>query len=189
MTNNIATSGDNGVSPSGAQAPESNGHNLPAPTTTTSTPAKQSNEFPYDAQEKPPYCSTTVVDLSSSSSLPPPYQTSSVEKSPSKAISLVEALHLLAVVVASSTINGVVFGVVNNFGVFYAHLTTLFKTDSSLLDWGPTFRENQIGQSNSTASDSSPLVQSMIGKSQSVLTFCCALSLSLVPPIDEICPW
>lgn len=67
-------------------------------------------------------------DNSSSSSYTVSHQLSTLSSSSST--SFWKILHKIIVVIASATINGVVFGVVNNFGVFYAHLTELSKTDA-----------------------------------------------------------
>ena len=110
-------------------------------------------------QEKPPY-SPTVEEVECQ------------ERSNSKQqyTSIWHVLHLIAVVVASSTINGVVFGVVNNFGVFYVYLIELFKADTSLLTLSGT--EEPLTSDNTTASPAdSTLLQPLIGKCRSHSSF------------------
>lgn len=57
------------------------------------------------------------------------------ESAKSTKLSTWTIVHMVLVVIASSTINGVVFGVVNNFGVFYVYLIKLFKENRGLFAW------------------------------------------------------
>ena len=81
---------------------------------------------------------------------------------------------MILVVISSATINGVVFGVVNNFGVFYAYLTELSKTDITALGFSNSNHEDQITTTISTVNISltanmtttttlDAVVQSLIG--------------------------
>lgn len=82
---------------------------------------------------------------------------------------------MILVVIASATINGVVFGVVNNFGVFYAHLTELSKTDITALGFSnDNSQENEyhmmtsnnvsiVANNMTTTTKLDAVVQSLIG--------------------------
>ena len=41
-------------------------------------------------------------------------------------------IHSCAVVMASATINGTIFGIVNSFGVLYVYLIEMFKTEDKI---------------------------------------------------------
>lgn len=115
-----------------------------------------------DNPEKPPY-GTTIVDVE-------------CHMASSRPKSVLHVLHLISVVVASSTINGVVFGVVNNFGVFYVYLIELFKSDTSLLVLTSTeeqFPTTDMPVDNSTSVPTdSAFLQPLIGKSLHSFYFC-----------------
>lgn len=75
--------------------------------------------------------------------------------------SLLTIIHMILVVVASSTINGVVFGVVNNFGVFYVYLIELFKQNKGLLVWNAESAD--IGLASNATIPSDTFLQPLIG--------------------------
>lgn len=77
------------------------------------------------------------------------------------------AIQRVLVVISSATINGVVFSVVNNFGLFYVHLIELFKEE-----YGPdTSSTTQASIGNGTSDDansstpSNSLLEPLVGKS------------------------
>ena len=108
----------------------------------------------FNNQEKPPYCST-LKDHNESLTR-------------RQSSSIIHLLHLISVVVASATINGVVFGVVNNFGVFYVYLIELFRTDSILLILTPTEEQfttvESLSVSDNITATTNTMLQPLIGK-------------------------
>ncbi|KPM08946.1 monocarboxylate transporter-like protein 4 [Sarcoptes scabiei] len=97
-------------------------------------------------------------------------------------------MHLISVVLSSATINGIVFGVVNNFGVFYAYLTEMYQNDNeSLSDFAISSPSNQNDSviktsfANQTSSDA--LTQSLIAGVGSLnvgLIFFCSIFASVL---------
>lgn len=124
-----------------------------------STPIHQ---FSAENPEKPPY-GTTTEDV----------ECQQRGGGGSSATSWLTVLHMISVVIASATINGVVFGVVNNFGVFYVYLIELFKADTSLLTFAGSDEQAMIPGENATSSSAvdSALLQPLIGKSYFLLDF------------------
>nr|XP_046918510.1 monocarboxylate transporter 10-like isoform X2 [Dermatophagoides farinae] len=114
---------------------------MPTKTTTTTTSNKHSS-------------SNSSSSSSSSSCCSPPPTPSSISTSSCLIMngdySIWQILHMILVVISSATINGVVFGVVNNFGVFYAYLTELSKTDITALGFSNSNHEDQITTTIST---------------------------------------
>jgi len=123
------------------------------------------NDSPDTANpEKPPYNSTTMpIDDSQAGN---------------KKSSVLHLLHLIAVVVASATINGVVFGVVNNFGVFYVYLIELFQSDTSLLSLTNADEPQWTTLTPTTNSTTrNTLLQPLIGKMTLFISLLFLLSL------------
>lgn len=151
--------GNNGHLSNGSYLPvgNGNGHSMSMTTTTGSYHLQ-------DNPEKPPY-GTTTEDIECQG-----------PGGDNRPLTWLQKLHMVLVVISSATINGVVFGVVNNFGVFYVYLIELFKSDTSLLSLTgsddqsmmmmPTPADS-VQAENQTASSGgvdSALLQPLIGK-------------------------
>lgn len=168
MTNNIANC-ENGISISTPAKAESDGEKMnkskAVPTVLPpSPPSSLTVDSLFYSEEKPPYNSTVAAVTDGAQYTPspskPPMDAESSQSSESP-LTLRQMCHMVSVVISSSIINGVVFGVVNNFGLFYYYLVELFKTDDSILHWTSQDDEPDVA-SNSTTSDA--LRQSLIGR-------------------------
>lgn len=172
MTNNIATCED------GVYQPADDGnseqlrkldpppYSVPLPLPPTGDPLI----FGNDDDEKSPYHNGSI-QYPPPSPIKPPMDSDSANYTPASSQSseckptMRQITHMILVVIASSIINGVVFGVVNNFGLFYYYLVELIKAEDSVLVWAGTEDEENMASvlsSNSTKSDA--LRQSFIGK-------------------------
>lgn len=98
-----------------------------------------------------------------------------VNSTENKSLSMGMLIHMILVVISSSTINGIVFGVVNNFGIFYDSLVDMFKADPSLLSLSG---EKVIVGVNQTQAPLPEFLQPLIGK----------LSHLLFVPFTDIAP-
>lgn len=113
--------------------------------------------------------STPLHQCSSENPEKPPYGTTTEDVECQKGndntpTSWLTVLHMISVVIASATINGVVFGVVNNFGVFYVYLIELFKADTSLLTFAGSDEQLMPGENATSSAVDSALLQPLIGK-------------------------